>query len=221
MGKPLGLSPFSLDDFEQSLYHTDEYTAPAPILVEVHAALLNALIRDLQEGHDAVKPIVHWGLDVDNDIDYWEGTKGATAKTLQPIAVPLAESWTKKPLSFKDSRKGWESALVGCLWDRATLDTMPEYLDHILHLTFEDKPAPTRPTWSTGPSSSSSHGLIPSKPDRRYTSLHHVHKLDIISFLVNLVTQTASIRDYFEESTNAVTEVRKDLVDVRRDLRKK
>jgi hypothetical protein len=221
MGKPLGLSPFTLDDYEQSLLHTDEYTAPAPILVEVHAALLNALMKDLEEGHEPVKPIVHWGLDYDNDMDYWTGTKGANVDTLRPVVEPLGESWTKRQLSYKDGRKGWESALVGCLWERADLDTLKDYLNYILHLTFEDKPAPTRPTWSTGPSTSSSHGLIPSKPERRYTSLDHKAKLNIISFLIDLVTQTANIRDFFEESTNAVTEVRKDLVDVRRDLRKK
>ncbi|KAL1406251.1 hypothetical protein Q8F55_007945 [Vanrija albida] len=220
MGKPLGLSPFTLDDFEQSLYHTDPYTAPVPLLTEIHAVLLNALIKDSTDGHEPVRPLALTGQMPDNDTDYWEGTKGATAETLRPIVEPMAETWKTRELSRRDSRKGWENALVGCLWERATLDTMPQYLDNILYLTFEDKPAPTRPTWSTGPSSNTSHGLIAAKPDRRYTSLHFVHKLNILNFLIELVAQTALIRDFMEEATAALTEVRKDQVELRRDLRR-
>lgn len=220
MGKPLGLSPFTLDDFEQSLYHTDPYTAPVTLLTEIHAVLLNALIKDSIDGHEPVRPLALTGQMPDNDTDYWEGTKGATAETLRPVVEPMAESWKTKELSRRDNRKGWENALVGCLWERATLETMPQYLDNILYLTFEDKPAPTRPTWSTGPSTNTSHGLVAAKPDRRYTSLHFVHKLNILNFLIELVAQTALIRDFMEEATAALTEVRKDQVELRRDLRR-
>ncbi|WVF69958.1 hypothetical protein IAT40_004743 [Kwoniella sp. CBS 6097] len=219
MGKPLGLSPFTLDDFEQSLYHDDPYTNPAPLMTEIHAALLNCLIADLTAGHDPVRPLAACGKQPENDTDYWEGKKGATTETLSPVAAPLGESWRTKEL-VKD-KKGWEASLVGCLWDRATLETLPNYLDNILHLTFEDKPAPTRPTWSTGPSTTSSvSGLIPSKPEKRYSSLHHLHKLDIITFLIELVAQTEAIREFMEESTAALTEVRKDQVEAKREWRR-
>jgi hypothetical protein len=149
------------------------------------------------------------------------GKKGATTETLAPVATGLAESWKVKEISPRDGRRGWEAALVGCLWERATLDTLPNYLDNILHLTFEDKPAPTRPTWSTGPSTASSvAGLIPTKPEKRYLSLHHLHKLEIISFLTELVAQTAAIRDFMDESTAALTEVRKDQVEAKREYRR-
>ena len=110
------------------------------------------------------------------------------------------------------------------LWDvsgkEATLDTLPEYLSNILDLTFEDKPVPTRPTWSTGPASASTaYGLIPSKPEKRYSTLHHIHKLEIIAFLIDLVAQTAKIRDFMEQSTADLTEVRKDIVEVKREQR--
>lgn len=221
MGDALGLSSFTIDEFEQALYHTDHYTGPVPLLVEIHAALLNALIRDLNTGHEAVKPLAHCGQVADNDTDYWEGTKGATTDTLRPVADPAASSWSKKELSAKDDRKGWELALVGCLWERATLDTLPQYLDNILYLTFEDKPAPTRPTWSTGPSSNSTaHGLVQAKPEKRYTSLHFLHKVNIINFLVELVAQTSAVRDYMEESTQSLTEVRKEQIEAKREWRK-
>lgn len=220
MGKPLGLSPFTLDDYEQALYHNDPYQSTSTLMSEIHSSLINILISDLAAGHEAVKPLSLTGMGNDNDIDYWEGTKGATAETLRPVAEPLSKSWYMKFLSPKDNRKGWEAALVGCLWERASLETLPSYLDNILHLTFEDKPAPTRPTWSTGPSQASGNGLIPSKPEKRYLSLHHLHKLEIVAFLTELAAQTASIRDFMEEETLALTESRKEYVEVKREWKR-
>ena len=132
----------------------------------------------------------------------------------------MANRWRLHELSVKDNRKGWESALVGCLWERATLETLPNYLDNILHLTFEDKPAPTRPTWSTGPTQASSNGLVEAKPEKRYASLHHLHKLDILVFLIDLVAQTAAVREFMEESTTALTEVRKEQMEVKREWKR-
>jgi hypothetical protein len=220
MGKPLGLSPFTLDDFEQALYHNDPYTSPAPIMAEIHATLINALIRDVTAGHEPVRPISLTGRADENDTDYWEGKKGTTAETLRPTAEALGGTWAAKPLKSSDGRKGWESALVGLLWQRATLDTLPSYLDNILHLTFEDKPAPTRPTWSTGPSQTTGNGLIPARPEKMYSTLHHQHKLEIIAFLIELVAQTASIREFMEDETNALTESRKEYLEVKRDWRR-
>jgi len=222
MGKPLGLSPFTLDDFEQALYHNDPWTSPTPLLVEVHATLLNALIADLAAGHEAVKPISLTGMNghAHDENDYWEGVRGATTETLRPIVEPLGKSWYMKYLSPRDSRKGWEGALVGCLWERATLDTLPNFLDNILHLTFEDKPAPTRPTWSTGPAQTSGNGLIIAKPEKRYATLHHLHKLEILAFLTDLVAQTAAIRDFMEDETSALTESRKEQVEVKREWKR-
>ena len=220
MGKPISLSPFSLDEYEQALYYDDQWsTTPSALLKEIHAALINALITDLAAGHEPVRPLALTGRMDENDTDYWEGKKGATAETLRPVVEPLGESWFNKYLITHNDRKGWESALVGCLWDRATLDTLPNYLDNILHLTFEDKPAPTRPTWSTGPAQASGSGLVPAKPEKRYSSLHHSHKLAIIAFLIELVQQTAAVRDFMEESTQQLTEVRKVQLDVKRHWR--
>jgi bromodomain adjacent to zinc finger domain protein 1A len=189
-------------------------------MTEIHTSLLNTLIDDLSSGTgEAIKPI---GTPVnqageENDTDYWEGLKGATTETLRPVADELASNWTT-PIG-KD-RKGWESSLVGLLWDRGTLASLPSYLDNILHMTYEDKPAPTRPTWATAPPSTSAHGLIPSKPEKRYGSLHHTHKLGIIGWLIDLCCQTGAVRDFMEESMSALTEVRKEQVDVKREWKR-
>ena len=220
LSKPLALSPFTLDDYEQALYHNDPWTSPARLVTEIHATLLNTLIADQASGNEAVKPLILTGRTDEDDTDYWEGKNGATAELLRPAATVYAESWKSKELNVKDNRKGWEGALVGCLWERATLDTLPDYLSNILDMTFEDKPVPTRPTWSTGPATASTgYGLIPSKPEKRYSSLHHIHKLDIIAFLIDMVAQTAKLRDFMEQSTAELTEVRKDIVEVRREQR--
>ncbi len=221
--KPLGLSPFTLDDFEQSLYHNDPYNPTSTLLTEIHAVLLNALMFDLgaQDETKLAQSTVISTDQPESGSEYWEGKKGSSVDTLRPLAEPLALTWYTKELVHRDSRKGWESTLVGCLWAKATLDALPSYLDNILHMLFEDKPAPTRPTWSTGPSSTTGvAGLIPSKPEKRYGSLHFTHKLDIICWLVDLVLQTGRIRDFLEESVAALTEVRKDQVEVKREWKR-
>lgn len=217
--KPLGLSSFTLDEFEQSIYHKDPYTSPPPLMTEIHASLVNLLIRDIPVNPETVKMVVARKAE-ETDADYWEGLKGATTETLRPIATDLAESWSNRELSSKDNRKGWEAALVGCLWSRATLETLPSYLDNILHLLFEDKPAPTRPTWSTGPTTTVANGLIPAKPEKRWPTLHHTHKLDILVWLIDLVGQTIAVRDFLDESVAALTEVRKEQVDVKREWKR-
>lgn len=199
-------------------------------MAEVHACLINALISDLESGAEAIRPI---GIPVnhpaggdeggvgENDTDYWEGLRGATTETIRPIADDLALNWSTQPIPTGQSRKGWESSLVGLLWDRGTLSSLPSYLDNILHLTYEDKPAPTRPTWATAPPTQSSLlGLIPSKPEKRWVTLHHTMKLDILVWIIELVMHTGVIRDFMEASMTALTEVRKVQVDVKREWKK-
>jgi bromodomain adjacent to zinc finger domain protein 1A len=195
---------------------------------EIHSCLINTLIRDLQAGAEPVRALASTSTSTEDqpDSDYWEGLKGATTETLRPIATDLASTWSTKVISPKD-RKGWESALVGLLWERGSLASLPTYLDNILHLTFEDKPAPTRPTWSTGPSTSGGAGggggvpgLVPSKPEKRWGTLHHTHKLDIIGWVIEMVVQTGAVRDFMEESTAALTEVRKEQIDVKREWKR-
>lgn len=44
--------------------------------------------------------------------------------------------------------------------------------------------------------------------------------MDIIRFLIELAGQTAVVRDYLEESTTKLTEVRKEQMDVKRDWKR-
>ncbi|WVQ76071.1 hypothetical protein IAR50_005708 [Cryptococcus sp. DSM 104548] len=225
MGTPLNLSPFTIDEFERALHHTD---APPPtLLVEIHACLLNLLVKDRLAGN-YTKPLSATGRTMEDDRDYWEGFKGATTELLTPVCKDMVDQWrlSEVPVT-KEGRKGWEAALVGALWERASLERLPHYLDDILHLTFEPKPAPTRPTWSTAPSTSSgasSAALIAipvakltAPATSRYPSLNPQHKLDIIHFLIELAGQTDKVRSFMEDSIAELTEVRKEQVDVKRE----
>ena len=202
--------------------------------------MLNCLADDLAAGHPAVRPLGHTERtdegsingDHISDSDYWEGFKGATTETLRPIAQPLAVSWStftippappgpSSAANASANRKGWQDSLIGCLWERASLDTLPGYLDDILHMLFEPKPPPTRPTWSTAPPASGpAADLLPARPEKRYWTLHHKSKLAILAWLCELVAQTEAVREYMEESVARTTEVRKEQLDVKRELKR-
>lgn len=57
-------------------------------------------------------------------------------------------------------------------------------------------------------------------PSQKYHSLHSVYKLEIVAFLCELAVQTKKIKDDMDDSTNELTEVRKDLQEVRRQRKK-
>jgi hypothetical protein len=210
------------------------------LMTEIHAVLLNCLADDLAAGHPAVRPLAHVEKAEDaetdgdeiSDSDYWEGLKGATTETLRPVAQPLAETWSSFTIppappgpssanNLNANRKGWQDSLIGCLWERASLATLPGYLDDILHMLFEPKPPPTRPTWSTAPPvTGPAADLMPARPEKRYWSLHHRTKLGIVAWLCELVGQTEVVRQYLEDSTARTTEVRKELLDVKRELKR-
>jgi len=63
-------------------------------------------------------------------------------------------------------------------------------------------------------------GPRPAMPSTRYHLLKPEAKLEIIAFLCELAMQTKVARDAMEESTSQLTEVRKEMQDVKRDRRK-
>jgi hypothetical protein len=51
-----------------------------------------------------------------NEIEDGNDVDEEDEKVLYGTANDLAMKWTERELSAKDGRKGWENALVGCLW---------------------------------------------------------------------------------------------------------
>jgi bromodomain adjacent to zinc finger domain protein 1A len=125
--KPLKLAQFSIDEFENALYHRDPYT-PCVLIAETHAALLNLLRRDVvDDKQEETLPLKAFGLaaPVDGDdgsdagavsIDGSDDLQEEKLELITEAAGRYATSWMAKDLSAKDHRKGWEGALVGCLW---------------------------------------------------------------------------------------------------------
>lgn len=139
----LVLQPFTIDEFEQALYHSDVHT-PCILLNEVHSALLNLLIREQKAGHPPAFPLKAFGPlgrasstetseeDVEdedaepaedlNELEDNNVIDEDDEKVLYDAANDLAMKWTEKEISARDGRKGWESVLVGCLWSVSDIE---------------------------------------------------------------------------------------------------
>ncbi|KAJ9122599.1 hypothetical protein QFC22_002028 [Naganishia vaughanmartiniae] len=125
--KPLKLAQFSIDEFENALYHRDPYT-PCVLIAETHAALLNLLRSDVvDDKQEETLPLKAFGLaaPVEGDegsdsgavsVDGSDEMQEEKLELITEAAGRYATSWMAKDLSAKDHRKGWEGALVGCLW---------------------------------------------------------------------------------------------------------
>lgn len=125
--KPLKLAQFSIDEFENALYHRDP-TTPCTLIAETHAALLNLLRRDVvDDKQEETLPLKAFGLvppaegeEVSEaggvSVDGSDELQEEKLELITEAAGRYATSWMAKELSAKDGRKGWEGALVGCLW---------------------------------------------------------------------------------------------------------
>ncbi len=94
------------------------------MVIEMHAALLNAIIRDrLQSKSKKRQPVPRVAPALrdqiktesgpnDMDVDINEKSVLASRDALER----LVKVWDKKVIPFKDSRKGWECVLIGCLY---------------------------------------------------------------------------------------------------------
>lgn len=139
MGGTLKLSQFTLDEFEQALYHSDP-AQPCQLLTETHAALLNIIIREANvPGSIEVFPLKAFGplgrrSEVEDEAKSEQDDEAAALTIdgepmdpedetmLYTAANDFAQTWIAKELSCKDGRKGWETALVGCLWSVSRCD---------------------------------------------------------------------------------------------------
>ncbi len=142
----LALQPFTIDEFQHALYHSDVQT-PCILLNEIHSTLLNLLIREQKAGHPEAFPLKAFGplgRESSADTSEEEADKEASEsaedvneledtnvvdeedeKLLYDAANDLAMRWTEKEISARDSRKGWESVLIGCLWSVSAVHVSP------------------------------------------------------------------------------------------------
>lgn len=86
----------------------------------MHAALLNAIIRDRLQSKSKkrqqiprVVPALRDQINGSDDMDI-DDRKSVLAS--RDVLERFAKTWDKKVISSKDSRKGWECVLIGCLY---------------------------------------------------------------------------------------------------------
>lgn len=121
--KSLTLSSFSLDDYEASLHYS--LPEPHPLMTEINATLLNAIIKDTRDGMK-VKMIADGSqgvaleigeeeMEVD-DVSNWTGKEGLTGERVMAEARKMSAGWAYGgDLKLKDGRQRWHKVLVGCL----------------------------------------------------------------------------------------------------------
>lgn len=235
MTGPLALSPFSIDEFENALYHDDPYT-PCNLMTETHASLLNLISADVRvSDQPPTFPLKAFGPqevetddratslseeDGDELMDEEEEEKQEKMALTVTAATAHAQKWEGKDLVAKDGRKGWEMSLVGCLFQRSNEKTLPNLRHYLQHLLFEEdtrrNSSNGRPTWSA----TSTRPKLTKRLDQRYQTLHPTFKLEILAFLCELAVQTQVIRETFEEAASALTKCRNDQQDVRREIKR-
>lgn len=112
-----------MDDFESALRHAQR-EPPHPLIVEIHASLLNIIIRDPL----GARPLSTYGdshADRSGSELSWVGREGLSEARLIDAGKEVSDGYigtgTLKP---KDGRKGWEAALVGILIDVSPARTL-------------------------------------------------------------------------------------------------
>ncbi|KAI8146739.1 ATP-utilizing chromatin assembly and remodelling N-terminal-domain-containing protein [Fennellomyces sp. T-0311] len=206
---PLELSPFSIDDFERALCQPNQ---KSNILFESNACLLNVIISERKQ--DIASEIAS-GLVTEEYLESMKDEQDDSTKKQQDTAfsrlrrekvergwrdteqLKLSNGWDEEEIDLED-RKGWEAVLIGCLNEIATPSLVPD-LDLILrHLVPRNN--------STA-----------SERERQYPSLSIKHKLTILSFLVEAVNESNTIKDYMEQCQEQLTEFRRQKVELNKE----
>ncbi|KAN0063952.1 hypothetical protein ACQY0O_003558 [Thecaphora frezii] len=241
LGKPLSISVFSLDDFEQALrHHTHE--PPCTLVAEVHGVLLNTIIRDgnhskelapaaianrmavaAREANGSVAPSDNGDSiagpsragSAFDDGDH-EGANGdnqdSVAAEVLRAAKEMGKNSEKKLLRAEEGRRGWEAHLVGFLARRASIETFPRLIGILSHLTGVEHPD----GYVGGKWISETYASVAD----RYPVLALEDKIHIINFLCELAVMTKPIKAYFEDCEAQVTELRKEKIELGRERKK-
>ncbi|CAO3677569.1 unnamed protein product [Umbelopsis ramanniana] len=247
--KPLHLTPFSIDDFEQALHYTSA-TPASHLIIEAHVALLNTIIRERRKKNTGAASMVTGNLMVPGlgqnssrsaspAIDYSAVTTRTNTPDLETNgdvlmkdeevsfssdgevvlqlerttisekgwgsneAFDVGKGWSLRPISLANDREGWELALIGCLNELANPAMVPD-LDNIIRhlLPSEDEDDEEDDAYTA------------------YATLSIVQKIQIFDFLVHVVNECAVIKEYMEGCQEQMTELRKERIEVNRELKR-
>jgi bromodomain adjacent to zinc finger domain protein 1A len=117
----LDLSPFTIDEYENALYHTNPLQ-PCILLQEIHQTLLNVVRQDAVRGQEQVLPFkAAVPLPVDDESsdesDDEDEDKQERERLVAEQAASLAATFLDREAGGgRAGRRDWEGMLVGCLW---------------------------------------------------------------------------------------------------------
>lgn len=127
-------------------------------------------------------------------------------------AVSAGRGWENRTLKLDENRQGWEQSLMGVLAKRATAESMPRQIAILSHLTGREHP--------DGYIDGSFIGDTYSNPRERYPALAFADKVAAIHFLCDLAVMTKAIKTFFDQCEVALTELRKERVELGRQRKR-
>ncbi|KAJ4486334.1 chromatin remodeling complex protein [Lentinula aciculospora] len=224
--QPLHLSPFTLDEFEHAIKHTD-VDMFCSLLAEVHSTLIYNLRTVPFARHSAVLSLLQRKDQLQADSMEDEEFFGVNTDQLSAAMSDIGNNWERVPLRHSEGREGWEEALIGCLKDHATRENFPRMREILTKLLFAPEPnevpepRESSPSSSRGPSPLERTPIpyrlsVVSTPRERYINLPVHDRIVILSFMVNLAISSKAIHQHMESCEEQLTALRKEKIEVNR-----
>ncbi|CAG8511809.1 20516_t:CDS:2 [Gigaspora margarita] len=189
-GRSLFLSFCTLDDFELSLCH-NVASPRCNLVVEIHVALLNAIIRDRWLSKGKKRQIVPRKAIARNNSNEEDSDSEDETYSSREILKILEQKWDKRLISLNDGRKGWVSVLIGCIQQLSAHESMPNMDSILLRLV-------------------SNKTNLEKDFEENFAILEVQDKLQILSFLINITAKTSVIHSHIENCVEKLTELNKE-----------
>jgi DDT domain/Williams-Beuren syndrome DDT (WSD), D-TOX E motif len=229
-GESLQLDTFTLDDYIDALRY-QEVDFPCELTVEIHCALLKALVSEdepeclvtLPTHRQSTKPAKNGSIAIDLVKIEDECTSDPGTISSQSTDTPFlyssllelratatkpgSQSWTdwRTKIQLRDfTAGGWEYALIGILDELGNSYRLTTVVVDILEQLLPDGEKHTRKL-----------------AKENYARMDAKLKVKAIQLLVQLVCQTPTVREFIEDSMSHMTELRKEKVEVQRERKLK
>ncbi|KZW00685.1 hypothetical protein EXIGLDRAFT_639080 [Exidia glandulosa HHB12029] len=204
---PLNLSTFTLDEYEHALRHSTT-DPPCALITESHQALMSVL-RNQQAAkhHPAVVSLMNTE-DGPEDV--------VSSEELLRRIEDVGNTW-EMGLNAA-GREPWESCLIGCLKDYASIDTFPRLRAILTYLLFDTSDRPPAKNGRAKVEPEQSEWSRPlAEPEDRYPTLPVSDKIAILAYLADLGIASKPIHHYMDNCETKLTELRKEKIEVNRE----
>ncbi|KAJ1018114.1 hypothetical protein NDA16_004981 [Ustilago loliicola] len=245
-GKPLLLSPFTLDDYEQALQH--KLSDPSCTLInEIHRTMINLIVRNggsslvangsaLVATLDASAPGSVDGDDDEeadeaaseaaSDVDELEASPNGTQPNGTGHSNEEAEAIASLLEAAREISKGWETLTIRPdnrreRWENSLIGliaarAIPESLPRMIGILSHL----TAVEHADGYIDGEWVAELYDSPAQRYPLLSLEEKLQIIHFLCEQAVGAKVIKSFYEECEAQVTELRKEKIEVSRERKR-